>query len=248
MANEMNPNIIVFTMGKVASTAIAQSLRAAGLPAYDIHSLAPQRIMVRMEEEFSNPERRTVPNHVINSIKVHNDIARFKRNRVISLIREPVMRNISAVFQNLPSRLADDFDEIVARLQRYQPNIPDFWFEKDFIPTIGIDVLSGDVDATSDHFKFSNDRFDVLILKMDASDARKSAIVSDFVGEDVHVIRQNEAQDKWYSDSYAKIGKSLDLMGSNYLETCFSLRYFRKFFSDEERAAVAEKFKYGGAI
>lgn len=248
MANQLNPNIIVFTMGKVASTAVSQSLRAANFPIYDVHALTPGRIMARLETEFANAERRTIPNHLINSIKVHNDLARYDKNRVISLIREPVMRNISAVFQNLPLRLADDFDEIVARLQRYQPTIPDFWFENDFIPTTGINVLSADVDATSDHFLFSNDRFEVLILKMEASDARKSEIVSDFVGANVNVIRQNEANDKWYSEAYAKIGESLDLMGSDYLEKCFSLRYFRQFFSDEERAAVARKFNYKGPI
>lgn len=248
MAKDLNPNIIVFTMGKVASTAVAQSLRQAEFPVYDIHALAPRRILSQLEREFENPERQSVPNHIINSIKVHNDFARFRKNRVISLIREPVMRNISAVFQNLPQRLAEDFDEILERLQRYEPGVPDFWFEKDFIPATGIDVFDTKVDPTSDHFILSNDRFDVLILKMDSPDARKSEIVSEFVEKEVKVIRQNEAHDKWYSETYAKIGQSLDLMGSDYLEKCFALKYFRTFFSEEERTAVARKFNYQGAI
>lgn len=248
MAKDLNPNIIVFTMGKVASTAVAQSLRAADFQIYDVHALAPRRIMVRLEKEFASTDRQTIPIHLINSIKVHNDLARYGKSRIISLIREPVMRNISAVFQNLPERLADDFDEIVARLQRYQPTIPDFWFENDFIPTTGIDVLNAKVNSSSDHFRFSNDRFEVLILKMDASDKRKSEIVSEFVNKEVTIIRQNEAHEKWYSDAYAQIGASLDLMGSDYLEKCFALKYFRTFFSADERAAVARKFNYQGAI
>jgi len=233
---------IVYTMGKVGSSSVSASLNAAGLKCLDAHFVAPARVVKVLHKYFESPEIETLPPHIFDSLLAHNAIVKQGKIRIISLIRNPVMRNISAVFQNTPLDLLGDFDAIMARLQKYPTRTPDIWFETDFGVTTGIDVFNLEIDPAADHFRFANDKFDVLLMKLEADDERKARLISDFVGKKISLVRANEAAKKLYYEIYQKITRNPNCIRSSYIEECSGLKYFQKFYSEAEREELTGRF------
>ncbi len=267
MTSSNDEVVAVYTMGKVASTSIAQSIKQSGISCYDVHSIAPDRYLSVLRNIGTNPDlvakaeqrrrffrRRTsdrlfvVPGHLIDSLAVMQAVIDKRPIKFISLIREPISRNISAVFQNLPKRLLQQPDEVLQRLRRYSIRLPDDWFERDFRSVTGIDALSMEHDRSADHFRLSSGRFDVVIMKMDVPDSRKSTILSEFLGRPIEITRANEARDKGYYEMYKSLLASPSAIREDFVQECLNLKYFKAFFSDEERRAVAEKFGYQGDV
>lgn len=227
---------IVYSMGKVGSSTVSQSLRTAGLQCLDVHVLGESRIVAALSKAFKDPDTDIIPEHLADSIFAHNAIRRQERVRMISLIRNPIARNISAVFQNLPERLADDRGEIMKRLRSYSVRTPDHWFKNEFIPVTGVDVFHKKIDSAADHFRFSNGKFDILLIKLETSDARISRLISDFVEADIELTRANEASGKWYGPIYREIIANPECIRGGYVEECANLKYFRTFYLEGERS------------
>jgi hypothetical protein len=83
---------------------------------------------------------------------------------------------------------------------------------------------------------------------MEADDARKAELVSEFLGLPITIERANEAKDKWYRELYLKFASDRRVLSDEFLEKCFSLKYFQAFYSEVERRRVAERYMYGGPI
>lgn len=265
-ASQTGARVVVYTMGKVASTSVSSSIIAHGIPCPDVHRLNPSRVVDRLTPIVLGEDRPKsfrgrmaawigsldgsirLPQHLTESFEVMRAIRNGERIKAISLIREPVSRNISAVFQNMSPRLAGDRAAILKKLRNYRVAVPDLWFDREFKPVTGIDVFAGEYDRSSDHFRLGNDQFDVVIIKTDATDARKSDIISDFLGTPIKLQRANEAKNKWYRDTYKALIAEPTQIRDAYIEECFRLKYFRTFFSDAERQAVADKFNYEGEV
>ncbi|MFD0987443.1 putative capsular polysaccharide synthesis family protein [Methyloligella solikamskensis] len=266
MSLDSDTRVAVYTMGKVASTSVSSSILAHGIPCADVHRLEPTRIVERLTPiVLRKRQPRTLaghvaalfskldgsvrlPKHLTEAFEVLQQIRARKRFKIISLIREPVSRNISAVFQNMSPRLAGDEDAILEALRKYHVSTPDRWFTRDFNPVTGIDVFAEEHDRSADHFRFSKGQFDVVIIKTSATDERKSEIISDFLGTPIALHRANEAKNKWYRETYERLVAAPNQIRDAYIEECFQLKYFRAFFSDEERQAVADKFGYKGKV
>ncbi len=237
---------VVYTMGKVGSTSISTTLRAAGLRCFDVHYLDPLRLQALMRRHFEHPDRRIIPPNLIESLATRNMLVRRAETgevtKIITCIREPVGRNISAVFQNLPKRLAGKTGEVTDRVAEYNVKVPDEWFDNDFTPTTGLDIVNPHYDRSRGVFRFANRLFDVLVIKLETSDETKSRAISDFLGMELTLKRVNDARDKWYSDMYAAQVKGAASLPGNFIERCLALKYYRAFYSDEEIAAAAKRF------
>ena len=231
--------LILYTMGKVASSSVSNAILDAGIGCYYVHFLAQDRITSLLQSFFANDDFPIVPPHMIRSLQAYNSLRLNKEVKVISLLREPVSRNVSSVFQNLPKRLAGDQDAILARLRSNPPHWPDVWFETDFIPTMGIDFFKADIDPTKDVFRFRNGKIDLLIIKSQTADRRKEALIGNFLGTKISITRENDSSDKWYGETYSEVMGNLGVIGSEYVEKCLNCRYFKKFYSLEERRQTA---------
>lgn len=233
---------VVYTMGKVGSSTVSTSVKAAGLNCLDVHFLQEDRITRLLDHHVKNPDVEIIPEHFIDSILARNAIVRQQTVRIISLVRNPIMRNISAVFQNTPERLGDDFEAVMERLQAYPTRTPDNWFEEDFIPVTGVDIFSAQLDRTADHFRFSKGKLEILILKLEADDERKSALISAFLGQEVALSRANEASKKWYYDLYRRIAADPKSIRWNFVEECMNLKYYKAFYAENEINTLADRF------
>lgn len=238
-----SPSVFVYTMGKVASTSLSAALRAADLTCVDIHFLDRKRILQQIKRslDLGNPQRHIYESLVANAA-VHRARQQGRVIKVISSLRPPVQRNLSAAFHGLSRTLEGDASGIRDAVNRYRATTPDIWFAEDLLPATGIDAYALDVDTAQDHFRTANENFDVLFLKTSMSDARKSDVISAFVGRPVSVGRENVGERKWYADVYRQFTSEPGYLKPEWVAACLKQRYFKTFYSAEEQRAEASRF------
>ncbi len=217
--------IFVFQMGKVASTSIYRMLSESEYPGVILHS------------------------HTFDCFHRSPDVRAFcrfyRRNqpsvKIISLVREPVSRNISAFFQNMrrdTGLLADSSQLDIESLKQdflrnYPHEIPLIWFDNNIHKHFGIDVYEIPFPA-SGHVVIERENVRLLILRHDLADVLKTELVSKFVGIDnLRLTESNVGAEKPYAAQYAEFRKiKLPLQ---YLHSLAASRYMKHFFRPEMR-------------
>ena len=122
--------VIVYTMGKVASTSISTALINSGVDCLDVHFLAPENIN-NLASRYEGPEAiGPMPPHLVRSRKALEILDGEKQVNMISLVREPVMRMVSNIFQKWPrnNRAQCNVETVRAELVRHRPFVMDRWF------------------------------------------------------------------------------------------------------------------------
>lgn len=241
-----SPDVIVYTMGKVGSSSISLSLRASSIKCFDLHRLEPRRIQELLVRSLQASDHPTIAPHLLESAAALNTLKHRrisgKITKLICAIREPISRNISAVFENMPESLKSHPDEISQRLSAYSPLVPDRWFVNDFQPVTGINVLNMEHDRERGAFHFRNDLFDVLLLKLESPDGEKAAAISNFLGANIELLRANEAKNKWYAEIYSQHLRNAREIGNDFARRCLDLDYFQRFYSELEIKSISEHY------
>lgn len=179
--------VVCYSMGKVGSTSIYRAIRdQTELDCYQVHFLDPDTVVTLIKNEFSKENRKTIRQHLIDSLTVYNMISRKVPVNIISVIRNPISRNISAVFENLP-RNVNSREEVMKRIADYPAGIPNHWFNSDFTTYTGFDYLSTDVDQGADHFVYRRNACNVLLIKLEAGKDRMSELISNFINEKIEL-------------------------------------------------------------
>ena len=101
-----------------------------------------------MATNFSTKRKLGTPWHIRHSLMVKEELLDKGRPvRVITAVRDPVARNISAYFNNLTlSTLKREFNEEELQammdqfLDKYSHDIPLVWFDKEMRDVLGLDV------------------------------------------------------------------------------------------------------------
>lgn len=168
--------------------------------------------------------------------------------KIISLIREPISRNISAFFQNFERDTGFKYENnpySVEELQlvflnNYNHRIPLEWFDKNIKTNFEIDVFSKPFPEYG-YALFNNDNVHLLLLKHDLKDELKEKLIAKFIGlEEFKLINSNVSDEKDYSAAYTNF-KKLKLP-NYYLETMLNSKYVNHFyFNDIEK--IKSKWK-----
>ena len=172
-------------MGKVGSTSIWKALDDIGIRPVQLHVLDPERIdLVMREHELRGFD---VPDHIRDAAQVQSMIsdpdAKF---RIISLVRDPVARNLSALFETWdiyppsydeaggPAKLAEwfvmNFDYSVLK-----------WFDQEIKARTGIDVFKQPFDHDKKRLIIETEKAKILIMRKEDSQAKKEQSLRDFL-------------------------------------------------------------------
>jgi len=253
------PPILVFQMGKVASSAIFDALRAAELrsPIFHIHFLNPASIrgaedLLRRTfgtrgsvNRWALYESRYVRRHFLKDS--HRPI------KIVSLVRDPVSRNLSSFFANLdmfiPHCLArfDQGSLTVADIRRHfltdfhEHTYPLQWFDEEMKSTFGIDVFADDdvVRRSDTLFQYKRDHVELLVLRVEDLADGGSRALEDFLGIAPVTLRAtNEARSKDYDRVYRAVIKRLKLP-EDYLARMYSSRLSTRFYD----SAMIDRFR-----
>ncbi len=228
-----NPPIIVYQMGKVGSSSIRHSLKSSGVyPVFHTHSIGPSH-----EETF------------ISRILYNNVIAKNKEAKFISLVREPIGRNISAFFENFKRDTGVSYEKsnFTIReltelfLKSYDHSIPLKWFDNNIKNILGIDVYEHSIKENGVLITQIGN-FNLLVIKSEINNFIKEKYIADFLNlRDFKIINANEGTKKIYSETYQLFLKNAKLPRS-YIEEMCNSRYFKHFYSDDEIKGVMSKW------
>lgn len=238
--------IVVYQMGKVGSSSIVASIQQAGLqnPLYQVHYLTQRGIGRVTRANDHAPE----PFHIRQSRELRSMLDHGKNRLkwlVITPVRDPVARNLSAFFENI-FRWVPDFNPrenhssaSIAKLQeifmeQYPHHVPVTWFEEEFIPSMQINPYSFQFPKKDGFQVLHTASADILLIKLEMIDQIARPVLSQFLSApDFNLCKSNHADHKSYADPYQHFKNTISLP-EEYLERMYSSAYSRHFYSRDE--------------
>lgn len=227
--------IVVFQMGKVASMTIYNSLKEQ-YPGITLH-----RHVLTDPDDW---QARVLLNHAINE---------GKPLLIITMMREPIGRNISAFFQNFEAitgiKPADakysnnELKDIFFTNKKMDHEPPYTWFDKNIKKHFGLDIFGAPFPKEKGWARFKRGNLEVLLMKAEISDDVKIQLLKEVTGlTNFQLKASNISEDKDYADMYASFKKEI-VIPTSYLDQFYNSPKIRYFYTDEEIAAMRKKWK-----
>ena len=246
------PPVVVFSMGKTGSTAIARAVQdATGDRVFQVFRLEPERL-AQAEQRYRAGAH---PGGQFEGA-LHLWESEFLLRRppspeapwtVITTVREPIAQAISAFFHGSGRRgtaagaagSGSVLDELVEERWVREPLR---WFDREFHPALGIDVFGQPFDPAVGHAVIEAPSARVLVLRQENL-AGAPEVLGEFLGlaRPVAIPARNEAGSKDYAGSYRDFLASVDVPGV-VLDQAYDSRYARHFYADTELAGFRRRW------
>lgn len=169
---------------------------------------------------------------------------------VISPVREPIARNVSAFFQNFHRDTGFQFADRTWTsaelkelfLKHCRHNVPLEWFDRHLRTAFGVDVFARPFDVDRRWSTYRHRSVRVLVYRADLDRDEQLRVVSRFVGRTIdRWSYDNVAEDKDYAALYADFCATVRLPTS-YVRVMCESRYCRQFWSAEEIAQTSARW------
>ena len=259
------PPLLIYQMGKVASATLHHSLRAAPeLAVFHVHRMSPANI----ERDRAAYARRGItlsPDNALG-LALHERLCGADSDgprsgppaRIVTLVREPIGRNVSAFFQNLDRFVArpdahatlstDELRE--AFVERFPHDEPLTWFDHEWGPVLGLDPWRYPQPRDRGWQHVTVGRWDLVWMRHDLPDADKLRLLQrawELPGLDAaveHPVVRNRAADKPYAAAYARFLAQVRLPEA-LVEAAYASRYATHFLPADERARLRRRWLTG---
>jgi hypothetical protein len=235
--------IFVYTMAKVGTTTISRNLNHR---CEHVHFLSETTLRRNFFQwDAKNPPWRPgrLPLGLVARQRIHSALFQLRRRRVITLIRDPVARNCSLLFEflvNLMHRhlleihsftntaeLVDDYYRFFVRR-----DLPVHWFDEEFKPVTGIDVFDHPFDKEEGWGIIRRGNIEVLLLTLEKISLNEKRI-QDFVGDSAFRLEsRNVGSSKWYSDLYEAFRERFTLTAEES-SMLYSSKTMKHFYTEE---------------
>jgi len=262
-----NPNcetVVIYQMGKVGSSTVKHSLNELGraMNLYHVHALTQERLDW-LQGTYRNVSRvrgrAVVHDHLVEGIYLRKKLDRGTQQRwkVITLIRDPIARNISTFFQSLDiffpewvkernnaqDDLVDHVDEMIELfLSKVDHKLPLVWFDKYLKPVFDIDVYEQKFPVSKGYAIYANEHAELLLMKLEDLDHSAPTAFKEFLDiEDFELKKANISGDKVYSQAYSKF-KGLIKLSDSYIDETYSSQFARHFYTQDEIEQLRAKW------
>ena len=257
-----NP-ILVFQMGKVGSTAVHASLERSfpDRSVLHFHTLAPASLAEqdRQAKHIFSTNVGINPYH-IRAHHVNRFLGRLAESSspvdVVTLVREPIARDISAYFEWLEVRQPDldrrirSFGATAGILDEVREDfigLPDGmqgmnWFAREFEPVTGIDVFASSFDRDAGFDVIQRGAFRALILRYENLSENFVEASSEFFGSQVQPLpTRNVSSGKYYGDVFREITRK-PALPSIYIDSRLCSSTVSHFYLKSEIEAFRSKW------
>jgi hypothetical protein len=253
-----NPPLVVFSMGKTGSTAIARALRdATGQPVFQVFRLEPERL-AEAERRYraSHPRAPFAGAHHLweSQYLLRRPPSERAPWLVITTVREPVAQAVSAFFHAAGQRErltgnasgSPSVDELVAELVEAQWTRPPVrWFDREFEPGLRIAVYEHAFEPTFGYGVIDTPAAQVLLLRQENFDVAPALLARLLHRrEPVPVPARNEGRDRAYGERYREFLAAVRLP-TEVLDRAYSSRYARHFYADSELEEFRRRWSSG---
>ena len=243
-----NPkNILVYQFGKVGSTALEKSLPGS-IHTHMLYGNSPCHVHLAQRRQGI----KKIYGFFGDFIK-RLAISRRDEIKIVTIVREPVARNVSMFFQDLshwiyhyvglgnhdnrftgPEYLEDVF------YKSFDHSYINRWFSDEFQRFTGIDLVSEAFDVDKGYKVIKNGKFNVLVIRYE-SFSKLSAAINEFIGVNIEMDESNIGDDKWYGPLYKEFKRSY-APSSEYMNEMYSYPYVKNYYSDNEIKGFMKKY------
>ena len=248
--------VVIYQMGKVGSSSVKHTLKGLCLPMnlYHVHALTQKRLDW-LQNAYRNASRvrgkAVVHDHLVEGMYLRKQLDRNTKQpwKVITLIRDPIARNISTFFQslnlffpewvkehnNVQSALVDHVEEMIELfLNKADHQLPLVWFDKYLEPVFGVDVYKQEFPVSKGYEIFKNDKVELLIIKLEDLDRCASVAFKEFLGiENFELKKANITSEKVESEAYSRF-KELIMVPDSYIDEMYSSEFVQHFYTRSE--------------
>ena len=251
--------MIVHQMGKVGSTTVVHSLKAAGvdkhMTIYQTHYLSEDGLEFYSDlqvqgyggwENMPPKTKQSLMRHKVLRQRLRAGYLDRHDTVLVTLVRDPIATNLSGYFHNYrwwP-------DDLRMRCESMSPDGTKlcssiFWrpirtlsLQSGLIwemnAVFGIDVFQTEFDHRLGFSIVESNSTPLLILKVEDLDASLAPAFRKFLGIDsLNLVRTNEAEQKVYASLYSTFIRSLQLP-VGYVSRLYDSRYARHFYSSTD--------------
>lgn len=257
-----NSAIIIYQMGKVGSTTIHTSLEEASLPLpiYKVHFLSDEGMAHAVEfhqKTLKIPWENTP--HIQTSEFLREKIQSDPTSKwkIITLVRDPIMREVSEFFQYVHSMYPELLDEagniekaraiklLQTKLMFYNPekNYTCRWFDMEIKGMFGLDVFAHPFATDKGFSIIQHGNVDLLILRLEDLNRNFSEALSQFLHLDspIEIIKSNVRSEQKRGSTYAEVRQELKVRES-VCRKIYASKYARHFYSDAEIEQLIERW------
>lgn len=225
--------VVVYTMGKVASTTISSSLLDSGVNCADVHVMSKPALRSAIQVAYETG--KFPPPHVGDSLRIRRDFYKKRRNvKIISLVRDCPSRLVSLVFQNLRRDTDYSVDDINSRISGFNPGQGSDWFSREFFGATEVDVFAEPFDVDKKYAVYNQPGMDILLMRVDLNDNKKEQIISEFLGKPISIAHANVSANKWYGDLHNEF-KLKGKIKPEWFELLKGTQILNHFYSADER-------------
>lgn len=232
MAQAVNKSVFIYQSKKVGSTAVAISADRAGVFGFHVHNFR----LLKTERKFIR--------EMIKNIS----------GKVISIVREPVSRQVSLLWQYWGTTDKDYFYLVRENLNSLQeiedyfyavPNGEDEfeWYLDEFRDILDINVYEYPFDREKGYSLIEKDGISLLLLKMEKLSELEDVIGSFIRTDEFKLIRANSASAKRYKYAYENYLENVKIPSHFYEHYYCDNKYMDHFYSEEEKMAFYQKWK-----
>ena len=249
--------IVVHSMGKVGSTSIEKTLKEMNLdiPIYHTHFLNHDRL----ESHIKRLKDRNSP--ILEHLKVSQHLTKElstgpknKKWKIVTLVRDPIARNISAFFENGDKYYSNFLEECQSGksnvelltqdfMRKYAHDIPLTWLDEEIKKVFGIDPFLENFPLEKGYYIMSKNNFELMIIKLENLNSCYITAFKEFLEISIPKLNnQNIASKKKYATAYEKFKKSI-VIPNSYIEKMYDSKFMKHFYSLEEIDLLTQKWK-----
>ncbi|WP_435354593.1 putative capsular polysaccharide synthesis family protein [Emticicia sp. SJ17W-69] len=241
--------ILVFSMGKVGSLSVYFALKKYWqYPVFHIHSLDEDEQKMYDRQCF---EKGILPGSRSAIPMINRRILKKKRPfKIITLVRNPVERNISAFFEafeyyvGIPAEkykgTMHDLEIIYHQKMAHQ--YPNNWFTSHFYKQTGINIYDFAFSKVEKYQVFKHTNIEVLVLDVALADAEKEKQIEFFCGKkNIRIERKNVRETTSSAELYKKFKETI-IFEKSYLDMLLETPYFNHFFDSNEKVKTERRW------
>ena len=265
--------ILILQMGRVGSRSLSTALeaRAGDATVYHVHFLSDgeiSRTRSHLREQYEVTGVADIPDQFLAAEVLNQELEGLDRGhveprqrwKVVSLVRDPLVRHVSAFFQFFQTF----FPHKPAGFRTDPANVPELtelfvqgwgqdrefmaaWFDNEIRGPLGIDVFSAPFPRDRGFQIMKGPFADLLVLRLEDAEATAPVAMREFLGlERFEVPRVNIGARKAYGDAYRAFRESALLPGW-LLDEVYGSKLALHFYSPEELDAFRQAWLRNGA-
>lgn len=241
---------LIYSMGKVGTTTVYSLLKKQHpqYPIIQVHFMSDhwvKEVLPTLDPEFHN--------NISIAEKAQALIADRPKHRlkIVTMVREPMVREISDIFQNWKGLLHVDnmseltFSQLKNYLDQHNHDYVLNWFDTEFKSYLGFDIYAQPFDKNKGYSIYKTKKADILVIRTERMNDCVVEAIRKFCGLKIELTgSSNTIEQKDRKELYYELAKGYEAPVEK-LKLLYTSKLVRHFYTDEEIEGFVKKWSHG---